>query len=94
MHLACHVIDRSAWRTVTQQQQDEQDDQKRREALRDLVESWMDRLQLISVIVSGFVELPMLPNDCLIYRQPFLRRRKRACSRYRRLVQMAPLFAL
>jgi len=38
--------------TVTQEDQNKQDEEKRREAIRDLVESWMDRLQLISVIVS------------------------------------------
>ncbi|KAF9485983.1 hypothetical protein BDN70DRAFT_870466 [Pholiota conissans] len=41
-------------RRLTQQDQDEEDNQKRREALRDLVESWMDRLQLISVITTFF----------------------------------------
>ncbi|KAF9529690.1 hypothetical protein CPB83DRAFT_851982 [Crepidotus variabilis] len=38
----------------TQAQQDEADDEQRREAMRDLVESWMDRLQLISVITTFF----------------------------------------
>ena len=45
---------------MTQQDQDEEDNQKRREALRDLVESWMERLQLISVIVSS-IELAYNP---------------------------------
>jgi len=38
--------------TVVQEDQDKQDEERRREAIRDLVESWMDRLQLISVIVG------------------------------------------
>lgn len=71
VHVAWHVVDRHAWKTVTQQEQDEGDDQKRREALRDLVESWMDRLQLISVIVSGFVELPMLPSKLFNFSDNF-----------------------
>ncbi|KAF8176536.1 hypothetical protein BJ912DRAFT_698070 [Pholiota molesta] len=41
-------------RQLTQQEQNEGDVQKRREALRDLIESWMDRLQLISVITTFF----------------------------------------
>ncbi|KAF5325020.1 hypothetical protein D9619_009574 [Psilocybe cf. subviscida] len=41
-------------RVTTQAEQDEEDDVKRREALRNLVESWMDRLQLISVITTFF----------------------------------------
>ncbi|KDR75689.1 hypothetical protein GALMADRAFT_495701 [Galerina marginata CBS 339.88] len=40
--------------TVTQEEQDKEDDKNRREAMRDLVESWMDRLQLISVITTFF----------------------------------------
>lgn len=36
---------------VTQEEQDQEDEKSRREAMRDLVESWQDRLQLISVIV-------------------------------------------
>lgn len=37
---------------VTQKDQDEEDDDTRKRAMKDLVQSWMDRLQLISVIVS------------------------------------------
>ncbi|KAF8161300.1 hypothetical protein B0H34DRAFT_374481 [Crassisporium funariophilum] len=41
-------------RTHTQEDQDKEDEATRREAMRDLVESWMDRLQLISVITTFF----------------------------------------
>jgi hypothetical protein len=41
-------------KVTTQAEQDDEDDIKRREALRNLVESWMDRLQLISVITTFF----------------------------------------
>ncbi|KAF8911491.1 hypothetical protein CPB84DRAFT_1761956 [Gymnopilus junonius] len=41
-------------RQLTQEVQNKKDNEKRREALRDLVESWMDRLQLISVITAFF----------------------------------------
>ncbi|PPQ87448.1 hypothetical protein CVT25_008184 [Psilocybe cyanescens] len=45
-----------AWtlETATQEEQNEADEKARREALRDLIESWMDRLQLISVITTFF----------------------------------------
>ena len=43
---------------VTQEDQNKEDEEKRREAIRDLVESWMDRLQLISVIVGGTAHKP------------------------------------
>ncbi|KAF4621461.1 hypothetical protein D9613_000882 [Agrocybe pediades] len=39
---------------VTQEEQDQEDEKNRKEAIRDLVESWMDRLQLISVITTFF----------------------------------------
>lgn len=38
--------------TGTQEDQDETDSETRKKAMKDLVQSWMDRLQLISVIVS------------------------------------------
>ncbi|KAF8911489.1 hypothetical protein CPB84DRAFT_920207 [Gymnopilus junonius] len=41
-------------RHLTQEDQDKVDEEKRREATRDLIESWMDRLQLISVITTFF----------------------------------------
>ena len=37
--------------SVTQKDQDEADEKARQKAMKDLVQSWMDRLQLISVIV-------------------------------------------
>ncbi|PPQ74698.1 hypothetical protein CVT24_003790 [Panaeolus cyanescens] len=44
-------------RTVTQEDIDKEDEERRKEALRDLIESWMDRLQLISVITTFFVSI-------------------------------------
>ncbi|KAF8918224.1 hypothetical protein CPB85DRAFT_1549599 [Mucidula mucida] len=46
----------------TQEEQDAEDDEARRKAMKDLVQSWMDRLQLISVITTFFasVEAGML----------------------------------
>ncbi|TFK44917.1 hypothetical protein BDQ12DRAFT_708732 [Crucibulum laeve] len=41
-------------RKYTQDEQNHDDEEKRKEAMRDLVESWMDRLQLISVITTFF----------------------------------------
>jgi len=40
----------------TQKDQDAADDEARQQANKDLVQSWMDRLQLISVIVSKLRE--------------------------------------
>lgn len=37
----------------TQEDQDKSDEQTKRKAMNDLVQSWMDRLQLISVIVRS-----------------------------------------
>ena len=42
-------------RLRNQKDQDEEDDDLRKKAMSDLVQSWMDRLQLISVIVSIFL---------------------------------------
>jgi hypothetical protein len=39
---------------VTQEDQDNADEEKRRESIRTLVQTWLDSLQLISVIVSKF----------------------------------------
>lgn len=36
----------------TQKDQDKEDEAARRKALKELLQSWMDRLQLISVLVS------------------------------------------
>ncbi|KAF9051678.1 hypothetical protein BJ165DRAFT_1524592 [Panaeolus papilionaceus] len=44
-------------RTVTQEDINRDDEERRKEALRDLMESWMDRLQLISVITTFFVSI-------------------------------------
>ncbi|PFH52151.1 hypothetical protein AMATHDRAFT_57498 [Amanita thiersii Skay4041] len=41
-------------RKVTQEEQNEEDDEQRRGAMKELVDSWMDRLQLISVITTFF----------------------------------------
>ncbi|CAL1711455.1 unnamed protein product [Somion occarium] len=41
-------------RKWTQEDQDEEDAEKRRKAIKELVQSWMDRLQLISVITTFF----------------------------------------
>ena len=38
--------------TVTQEDQDKADEEKQRESIHSLVQSWLDSLQLISVIVS------------------------------------------
>lgn len=43
----------------TQEDQDETDAEARKKAMKELVQSWMDRLQLISVIV-GTSSHPML----------------------------------
>ena len=40
------------WMIGTQVDQDQTDEKARKKAMNDLVQSWMDRLQLISVIVS------------------------------------------
>lgn len=40
-------------RKWTQEDQDQTDEKARRKAMSELVQSWMDRLQLISVIVSS-----------------------------------------
>ncbi|CAL1711456.1 unnamed protein product [Somion occarium] len=42
-------------RKWTQEDQDEEDAEKRRKAIKELVQSWMDRLQLISVIVCASI---------------------------------------
>ncbi|KAF5393460.1 hypothetical protein D9757_000479 [Collybiopsis confluens] len=53
----------------TQEEQDKEDDQARRKALKDLVQSWQDRLQLITLITTflASVEASMLqvtlPDD-------------------------------
>ncbi|KIP11348.1 hypothetical protein PHLGIDRAFT_124988 [Phlebiopsis gigantea 11061_1 CR5-6] len=44
-------------RKWSQQDQDEQDEQARQKALKELVGSWMDRLQLISVITTFFAAI-------------------------------------
>ncbi|KAL1746645.1 hypothetical protein HDZ31DRAFT_81033 [Schizophyllum fasciatum] len=41
-------------RRQTQEEQDQEDDRARKKALKELVQSWMDRLQLISVITTFF----------------------------------------
>jgi len=43
-----------AARRPTQEEQNEFDDEKRRQAMKELVASWLDRLQLISVITTFF----------------------------------------
>ena len=45
--------------TVTQADQDNADDEKQRESMHALIQTWLDSLQLISVIVSKF---PTLSN--------------------------------
>lgn len=40
------------WMIGTQEDQDQTDEKARRKATNDLVQSWMDRLQLISVFAS------------------------------------------
>jgi len=42
---------------VTQQEQDEEDAMARKRAMKHLVNSWQERLQLISVIVSSYIML-------------------------------------
>ena len=42
---------------VTQSEQDEEDEKERKRAMRNLVNSWQERLQLISVIVSSRIML-------------------------------------
>ena len=50
--LIMHVQSINSTTEGTQEEQNKIDDEKRKEAMRDLLSSWMDRLQLISVIVS------------------------------------------
>ena len=40
------------WCAVTQEDQDKVDEDDEREAMQNLVQTWLERLQLISVIVS------------------------------------------
>lgn len=47
--------------TGTQEDQNASDEHIRRKAMKDLVQSWMDRLQLISVMVRGSL-LPSFTN--------------------------------
>lgn len=51
-------------RKRTQEDQDKADEEARKKAMKDLVQSWMDRLQLISVITTFFasVESQLLGN--------------------------------
>ena len=44
--------------TGTQEAQDKEDEGARKKAMKELVQSWMDRLQLISVLVCDFRSLP------------------------------------
>jgi hypothetical protein len=48
--------DRLSDHPITQRDQDSADEKARQKATRDLIQSWMDRLQLISVIVGIFWE--------------------------------------
>ena len=52
---------------VTQEDQDNADEKKKREAMRTLVQTWLDSLQLISVIVSKFIALFKLHKFMLNY---------------------------
>ncbi|KAI5890211.1 uncharacterized protein SCHCODRAFT_02631151 [Schizophyllum commune H4-8] len=47
-------LNRVQQRRQTQEEQDQEDDRERKKAMKELVQSWMDRLQLISVITTFF----------------------------------------
>ena len=48
----------------TQEDQDQFDEKVRKQAMNELVQSWMDRLQLISVIVSLPSTVILLATEC------------------------------
>ena len=47
---SCNLLNRH-WLSVTQQDQNEMDEEARKKAMDELVGSWMDRLQQMSIIV-------------------------------------------
>ena len=51
--------------TGTQEAQDKEDEGARKKAMKELVQSWMDRLQLISVLVCDFLSSPSSCNTIL-----------------------------
>jgi hypothetical protein len=65
------------WCAVTQGDQDKVDEDDEREAMQNLVQTWLERLQLISVIVSKAMFYQAPPAH--IFRQHFLPRLNRAC---------------
>ena len=67
---------------VTQEDQDKVDEEDEREAMQNLVQTWLERLQLISVIVSKAMFYQALPKNIGSYRiirQHSLLRPNRAC---------------
>jgi len=66
------------WCAVTQGDQDKVDEDDEREAIQNLVQTWLERLQLISVIVSKAMFYQALPAHN-IFRQHSLLRLNRAC---------------
>ena len=50
----------------TQEDQDETDADARKKAMKELVQSWMDRLQLISVIVGTSFHLTLTYVDMML----------------------------
>ena len=73
---------------VTQEDQDKEDEQNEQKAMQNLVQTWLERLQLISVIVSKAIIYRTPPKkyrlmtNCfysLCFRQHSLLRLNRAC---------------
>jgi EAL domain-containing protein (putative c-di-GMP-specific phosphodiesterase class I) len=77
---------------VTQQEQDLIDDQARQKATEDLVQSWRDRLQLITVIVNILIVSFLKDSSLMTARQLFSRQLNQVYSRVqpRRLVSLSP----
>jgi hypothetical protein len=65
------------WCAVTQEDQDKVDEDDERKAMQNLVQTWLERLQLISVIVSKAMFYQASPAH--IFRQHSLLRLNRAC---------------
>jgi hypothetical protein len=68
--------------TVTQEDQDKVDEEDEEKAMQNLVQTWLERLQLISVIVSKamFYQAPKkVIGSFLNFRQHSLLRLNRAC---------------
>jgi hypothetical protein len=57
-------------RSGTQQDQDKADEAARKKAMKDLVQSWMDRLQLISLLVCHVHTLFHISNTTLTCTSP------------------------